>query len=100
MPGIIHIVGARPNFIKAAPVVAALAEFDVIAAMRERTVFDRATLERLPNLKFMVTTGNRNASIDIKAAAARGAQLPPQQAEQHQADAEQTEDRWQGQPLR
>ena len=37
--------------------VAALDEFVVIAAMRERTVFDRATLEQLPNLKLMVTTG-------------------------------------------
>ena len=53
-------------------VVAALAEFDVIAAMRERTVFDRATLERLPNLKFMVTTGNRNASIDMDCLKERG----------------------------
>lgn len=53
-------------------VVAALADFDVIAAMRERTVFDRATLEKLPNLKFMVTTGNRNASIDTDYLKERG----------------------------
>jgi phosphoglycerate dehydrogenase-like enzyme len=53
-------------------VVAQLAEFDVIAAMRERTVFDRATLEQLPNLKFMVTTGNRNASIDMDYLKERG----------------------------
>ncbi len=46
-------------------VVAALKDFDVVAAMRERTVFDKATLARLPNLKFMVTTGMRNSSIDI-----------------------------------
>lgn len=53
-------------------VVAALADYDVIAAMRERTVFDRATLEKLPNLKFMVTTGNRNASIDMDYLKERG----------------------------
>lgn len=53
-------------------VIAALADFDVIAAMRERTVFDRATLERLPNLKFMVTTGHRNASIDMVCLKERG----------------------------
>ncbi|MGI9477897.1 MAG: D-2-hydroxyacid dehydrogenase family protein [Hyphomicrobiaceae bacterium] len=54
-----HIAGGRDA------VVAALQDFDVIAAMRERTVFDRATLEQLPNLKFMVTTGMRNSSIDM-----------------------------------
>lgn len=53
-------------------VVAALKDFDVIAAMREQTVFDRATLERLPNLKFMVTTGMRNSSIDIGYLTERG----------------------------
>jgi phosphoglycerate dehydrogenase-like enzyme len=53
-------------------VVAALEDFDVIAAMRERTLFDRATLDRLPSLKFMVTTGNRNASIDMEALKERG----------------------------
>lgn len=45
-----------------------LAEFEVIAAMRERTAFPRAVLERLPNLKLLVTTGMRNASIDTGAA--------------------------------
>ena len=45
-----------------------LEQFDVIAAMRERTVFDRQTIESLPNLKLLITTGMRNASIDISAA--------------------------------
>jgi phosphoglycerate dehydrogenase-like enzyme len=45
-------------------VIAGLQEFDVIAAMRERTLFDKATLEQLPNLKFIATTGMRNSSID------------------------------------
>ena len=45
-----------------------LEQFDVIAAMRERTVFDRQTIESLPNLKLLITTGMRNASIDIAAA--------------------------------
>lgn len=55
-----------------AAVVSALKDFDVIAAMRERTVFDRGTLEQLPNLKFMVTTGMRNSSIDIDCLKERG----------------------------
>jgi phosphoglycerate dehydrogenase-like enzyme len=46
--------------------------YDIVIAMRERTPFPRALLERLPRLKLLVTTGHRNASIDVKAAADRG----------------------------
>jgi phosphoglycerate dehydrogenase-like enzyme len=52
-------------------VARALAGFDVIVAMRERTPFDAWLLERLPNLKLLVTTGMRNAAIDLEAAAKR-----------------------------
>lgn len=44
----------------------ALAGFDVIVAMRERTRFPRAVLERLPRLRLMVTTGMRNAALDLE----------------------------------
>ena len=53
-------------------VVARLAPFEVVVAMRERTPFTRARLERLENLKLLVTTGMRNASIDLEAARDRG----------------------------
>jgi phosphoglycerate dehydrogenase-like enzyme len=55
-----------------AAVATRLAEFEVVVAMRERTPFTRALLERLPRLKLLVTTGMRNASIDVVAAAERG----------------------------
>jgi phosphoglycerate dehydrogenase-like enzyme len=45
-----------------------LVGFDVIVAMRERTPFRRPLLEMLPNLGLLVTTGMKNASIDVKAA--------------------------------
>ena len=45
-----------------------LAGFDVVMGMRERTPFRRSLLERLPNLRLLVTTGRRNASFDIDAA--------------------------------
>lgn len=45
-----------------------LEPFDIVVAMRERTPFQRALLEKLPNLRLLVTTGMRNASIDISAA--------------------------------
>src|SRR5882672_3998692 len=49
-----------------------LADFDAVVAMRERTPFPRALLERLPRLRLLVTTGMRNASIDVAAAIERG----------------------------
>ena len=52
--------------------VARLKPFAAIAAMRERTPFPRSLLESLPNLKLLVTTGMRNASIDLEAAAELG----------------------------
>ena len=49
-----------------------LTDFGIIVAMRERTPFPRSLLKRLPNLKLLVTTGMRNASIDLKAASDLG----------------------------
>ncbi len=53
-------------------VVRALADYEVICIMRERTPFPRTVLERLPKLKLLITTGARNASVDGKAANERG----------------------------
>ena len=52
--------------------VARLAPFEIIGAMRERTPFPRALIERLPNLRLLVTSGARNASIDLRAAKDHG----------------------------
>ena len=49
-----------------------LRDFEVIAAMRERTPFPRELLEQLPRLRLLVTTGMRNASIDVDAATELG----------------------------
>lgn len=49
-----------------------LEPFDILIAMRERTPFPGELMERLPNLKFLVTTGMRNLAIDMEAARARG----------------------------
>ena len=46
--------------------------FQIIAIMRERTAFLRDTLMALPDLKLLITTGGRNKSIDLAAAAERG----------------------------
>jgi phosphoglycerate dehydrogenase-like enzyme len=46
----------------------ALADFEIVGIMRERTPFPRALFERLPKLKLLVSTGKRNASVDLQAA--------------------------------
>jgi phosphoglycerate dehydrogenase-like enzyme len=52
-------------------VIAALRGFQIIVAMRERTGFSKNVIDALPDLKLLVTTGMRNASIDTEAAKAR-----------------------------
>jgi phosphoglycerate dehydrogenase-like enzyme len=52
--------------------VARLADFDGIIAMRERTAFPASLLKRLPKLRLLVTTGMQNASMDVAAARAQG----------------------------
>jgi phosphoglycerate dehydrogenase-like enzyme len=51
---------------------ATLEPFEVIVAMRERTGFPRSVIERLPNLRLLVTTGMANAAIDLDALRERG----------------------------
>lgn len=53
-------------------VAEALAGFQVLVLMRERTPLPASLLERLPELRLVVTTGMRNLSIDMQAARARG----------------------------
>jgi phosphoglycerate dehydrogenase-like enzyme len=43
-----------------------------VVIMRERTPFPASLFARLPNLKLVVTTGMKNAAIDLEAARARG----------------------------
>ncbi len=47
---------------------ARLRDYDVVLGMRERTPMRRSLLERLPNLKLLLTTGRGNASFDFQAA--------------------------------
>ena len=49
-----------------------LKDFHVVMGMRERTPFPRSLLSRLPELRLLVTTGARNASFDVDAAAELG----------------------------
>ena len=52
--------------------VEALREHEIVVLMRERTPLRRSLLERLPALRLLITTGMRNASVDVAAATERG----------------------------
>ena len=52
--------------------IQALQPFDVIVAMRERSAFPASTLAALPRLRLIVTTGMRNAAVDVEAATRQG----------------------------
>jgi phosphoglycerate dehydrogenase-like enzyme len=52
--------------------VSALKDFEIILAMRERTPFPREVFEQLPKLKLLITSGMRNAAIDMAAAKDKG----------------------------
>ncbi|MFF2503228.1 D-2-hydroxyacid dehydrogenase family protein [Streptomyces sp. NPDC058067] len=53
-------------------VVAATADCEIVVAMRERTPFTDSLFARLPQLRLLITSGMRNASIDLAAAARHG----------------------------
>jgi D-3-phosphoglycerate dehydrogenase len=54
-----------------AAVIKALQGFPIVSLMRERTPFPRAVFEGLPDLKLLLTSGMRNAAIDLVAAKER-----------------------------
>ena len=59
-------------FASQAEAIEALQGFAIVVGMRERTPFPRKVIEALPDLKLLITTGGRNNSFDVKAAAERG----------------------------
>src|SRR6201999_4153864 len=52
--------------------VEALVGAEIVVAMRERTQLPAETLDRLPDLKLLITTGMGNVAIDIAAARRNG----------------------------
>ncbi|MFG3364084.1 D-2-hydroxyacid dehydrogenase family protein [Streptomyces sp. NPDC090032] len=53
-------------------VVAAAGDCEIVVAMRERTAFTDTLFARLPQLRLLITSGMRNAAIDLAAAARHG----------------------------
>lgn len=70
--GQVEVRTLREHLADREKLVAELGDCEIVVAMRERTPFDAELLRRLPRLRLLVTTGMRNASIDLGAAAAQG----------------------------
>ena len=64
-------------------VAAALQDFEIVCLMRERTPFPRALIEKLPKLKLLMTSGPRNAAIDVAAAKDRGVMVCGTESAKH-----------------
>lgn len=62
----------RTGWDSPAATIAALRDFDIIMAMRERTWLGREVIEGLPRLKLLTFSGPRNAAVDVAACTARG----------------------------
>jgi phosphoglycerate dehydrogenase-like enzyme len=72
LAGEVEVRTLREHLADRERLVAELGDCEIVVAMRERTPFDAELLRRLPRLRLLVTTGMRNASIDLGAAAAQG----------------------------
>lgn len=55
------------RLVKEDALVDRLLPYDILVIMRERTPFPRSLIERLSNLKLLVTTGRLNRAIDLAA---------------------------------
>ena len=72
LSGDVELKVFREPFSDELEAASSLQGFEVIVAMRERTGFPASLLKQLPQLKLLVTTGMRNLSIDMEAAAEQG----------------------------
>jgi phosphoglycerate dehydrogenase-like enzyme len=69
LPGV--RVRTVPDHLAGDDLVEAIAYSEIVVIMRERTPFPAGLLDRLPRLRLLITTGMRNASVDLVAARAR-----------------------------
>ena len=70
-----EIVPFREHIADEDALAAALAEFDGVMLMRERTKFPRSLIAKLPRLRLLVTAAMWNASVDMDAASEYGVQV-------------------------
>ena len=68
----IKIQSLHNHFSNENELVNAVIDQDILVIMRERTLFNSSVLSKLPNLKLLVTSGMRNAAIDLEFANTNG----------------------------
>jgi phosphoglycerate dehydrogenase-like enzyme len=64
----VDVTAFNQPFASTEAAASALKDFEIICAMRERTPFPRTLFAALPKLKLLITSGMRNAAIDMEAA--------------------------------
>jgi phosphoglycerate dehydrogenase-like enzyme len=67
----VEVTAFREHFAGEDALVSAVRDFEILVVMRERTPLTASVFERLPKLRLVVTSGMRNASIDLEAAKKR-----------------------------
>ncbi|MFF3287628.1 D-2-hydroxyacid dehydrogenase family protein [Streptomyces sp. NPDC003023] len=72
LAGAVEVRSLRDHFGSEEEVAAAVGDCEILVVMRERTPFPASLLDRLPRLRLLITSGMRNASIDLEAAARNG----------------------------
>lgn len=72
LPDGVDAVSFADHVADPARLTARLRGIDAVVCMRERTPITAQILDGLPDLQLLITTGMRNASIDVAAARARG----------------------------
>ncbi|POX43087.1 hydroxyacid dehydrogenase [Streptomyces sp. Ru73] len=70
--GDVEVRAVREYFGDRDRLVEEIGDCEILVAMRERTPFPEELFARLPRLRLLITSGMRNASIDLTAAARHG----------------------------
>jgi phosphoglycerate dehydrogenase-like enzyme len=68
----VHVRALHRHLTSGDDVVREIGDCEIVVIMRERTAFPASLLARLPRLRLLVTTGMRNAAVDVGAARSRG----------------------------
>lgn len=68
----VEVISLHTHFDREEALAAEIADCRIVVIMRERTPFRASLFARLPELRLLVTSGMRNAAIDLSAAATHG----------------------------
>ncbi|MDQ1011455.1 phosphoglycerate dehydrogenase-like enzyme [Streptomyces sp. V4I23] len=72
LPGSVEVRSLQEHFTSEEALAAEVGDCEILVVMRERTPVTASLLARLPRLRLLITSGMRNASIDVEAAARHG----------------------------